>query len=206
VGFADDECMCGGDGRTRRRLRNRRSIIDALGELIEQGVVDPSLDDLATQAGVSTRSVYRHFGTIDEAWHEWASETLRFVDEILTSASGPVLDGAPLSERCISLVLARLATYDLAGPRVLNACALRTFSSRASHSYESARRLIEEQVPERFAPELARMSDEERVVRLAIVNTMMSDLCIGDLMTRYADRRQQLVPLLATQIATALTV
>ncbi|BAN01597.1 TetR/AcrR family transcriptional regulator [Ilumatobacter coccineus] len=205
AGVEESSCSCEGDGRIRRRLRNRKAILDALGSLLQRGVASPSLEEVADEAGVSTRSVYRHFGTVEEAREEWAVETERYVAGLVSNASGRVLDGASLEERCLSLVMARLALYDQVGGLVRATSARRAFSERDAKSYEFGRAVVEAQVPERFAPELDAMEPDERVVRLAMVNTLVSDLAIDDLMTRFGERRQQLVPLLVKQLVTAFT-
>lgn len=201
-----EDCWCGGDGRTRRRLRNRQAMVTALGELIAKGLEHPTLEDVAEQAGVSTRSVYRHFGTVEEARLEWADEIVRFIVGLVESASGPVLAGAPLDERCTSLVEARLALYDQTGTIARTAAARRHYSDRAAERYEAARTMIESQVPERFASELDALSDSERVTRLGMFNMLVSDVVIDDLVSRCGDRRDEIVSQLAKQLAAALTL
>ena len=49
------------DGRTRRGARNREAIIDALLACYHDGVLSPSVHEVAERAGVSARSVHNHF-------------------------------------------------------------------------------------------------------------------------------------------------
>jgi len=49
------------DGRVLRGRRNRQAIVDALLELYNEGVIDPTARQIAERAGVSTRSVFAHF-------------------------------------------------------------------------------------------------------------------------------------------------
>jgi AcrR family transcriptional regulator len=51
----------GVDGRTRRGARNRQAIIDALIDCYDDGVLRPSVQEVADRAGVSARSVHNHF-------------------------------------------------------------------------------------------------------------------------------------------------
>lgn len=201
-----EDCWCGGDGRTRRRLRNRHAMVAALGELIAKGLEHPTLEEVAEQAGVSTRSVYRHFGTVEEARLEWADEIVRFVVGLVENASGPVLTDAPLAERCSSLVTSRLAFYDQTGAIARTAAARRHYSDRAAEKYEAARAMIEAQIPERFAPELDAMSGDERTLRLGVFNTLVSDMVLDDLVSRFGDHRDHIAALLCEQLAAALTV
>jgi len=46
------------DGRVTRGVRNREAIIDALLACYEEGALRPSVPEVATRAGVSTRSVH----------------------------------------------------------------------------------------------------------------------------------------------------
>lgn len=50
------------DGRTARRLANRERILDAALDLTGQGV-ELDVDEIASRAAVSVRSVYNHFPT-----------------------------------------------------------------------------------------------------------------------------------------------
>ena len=49
------------DGRTRRGARNREAIIDALISCYHDGLLAPSVQEVADRAGVSARSVHNHF-------------------------------------------------------------------------------------------------------------------------------------------------
>ena len=49
------------DGRQTRTLRSRRAICDACLDLVQEGVLQPSADQIAERAGVSRRSVFNHW-------------------------------------------------------------------------------------------------------------------------------------------------
>lgn len=53
------------DGRRRRGLRNRQAVVEATLSLLEDGATTPSASDIAERAGVSLRSVFRHFDDLD---------------------------------------------------------------------------------------------------------------------------------------------
>lgn len=53
------------DGRRRRGLRNRQAVVEATLSLLEDGDPNPSASDIAERAGVSLRSVFRHFDDLD---------------------------------------------------------------------------------------------------------------------------------------------
>ncbi|MGH9111849.1 MAG: TetR/AcrR family transcriptional regulator, partial [Acidimicrobiales bacterium] len=53
------------DGRRQRTERSRAAVIDALLSLYDDGAVWPAAAEVAKRAGVSTRSVFRHFADLD---------------------------------------------------------------------------------------------------------------------------------------------
>jgi AcrR family transcriptional regulator len=53
------------DGRTRRGARNREAIIDALMAYYDDGLLQPSVQEVADRAGVSARSVHNHFADME---------------------------------------------------------------------------------------------------------------------------------------------
>jgi AcrR family transcriptional regulator len=52
------------DGRQSRTLRSRRAICDACLDLVQEGVLQPSADQIADRAGVSRRSIFYHFSDL----------------------------------------------------------------------------------------------------------------------------------------------
>jgi AcrR family transcriptional regulator len=107
------------DGRTAVRLRHRRAILAAALELIEEGDGSRfSADALAERAGVSRRTVFNHFASLDDVLLDVCTETLDVAVEHLRSqtpssalpeasreamfgALAQALRGADLSDRII---------------------------------------------------------------------------------------------------------
>lgn len=54
------------DGRTARRERNRIDVVDATLALFDEGNLDPSMADVSARSGVSERSVFRYFDSLDD--------------------------------------------------------------------------------------------------------------------------------------------
>jgi AcrR family transcriptional regulator len=52
------------DGRQTRTLRSRRAICDACLDLVQEGVLQPSADQIAERAGLSRRSIFYHFSDL----------------------------------------------------------------------------------------------------------------------------------------------
>ena len=53
------------DGRTLRGERNRQALLDAALEMLEEGNLAPSAQEIAERAGVGLRRVLRHFGDME---------------------------------------------------------------------------------------------------------------------------------------------
>lgn len=56
------------DGRTLRSERSQQKIVDAIVELIEAGTLVPTAEQVARQAGVGIRTVFRHFNEMNELY------------------------------------------------------------------------------------------------------------------------------------------
>ena len=59
-----------GDGRNNRRKRSRERIIEAAFLLVQRGNWRPSVKEIAAQAGVSVRTVFDIFGSLDDVYEE----------------------------------------------------------------------------------------------------------------------------------------
>jgi AcrR family transcriptional regulator len=58
------------DGRIERSERSRRGIVDAMVVIMEQGVYIPTAQQIADEAGVSIRTLFRHFPEMDKLYRE----------------------------------------------------------------------------------------------------------------------------------------
>jgi len=74
------------DGRKQRSERSRQAIVDAMLEIIMSGKMEPSAAEIAEKAGVSARTVFRHFEEMDSLYSEM---TERMEAEILPIIQQP---------------------------------------------------------------------------------------------------------------------
>lgn len=58
------------DGRRVRGADNRRKIVEALLKLVEAGNPVPNAEQVAAEAGVALRTVFRHFADMDKLYSE----------------------------------------------------------------------------------------------------------------------------------------
>ena len=61
------------DGRHRRSMSSQRRIVQAMLELVAEGNIAPSADEVSDRAGVGRRSVFRHFSDMDSLYREMAA-------------------------------------------------------------------------------------------------------------------------------------
>ena len=100
------------DGRVRRSERSRAAIVDAVLELVSEGVLLPTAQQIAERAGVGIRSVFRHYTDMEslfEAMSErWRSEAQSFL------ARPP--ENASVEDRALALVRRRAALFERFAP------------------------------------------------------------------------------------------
>jgi len=94
------------DGRSLRGIRNRARIAEAMFELIAEGTLVPTAEQIASRAQVSTRSVFRHYEDMDGLFAEIAR---RLRDETLPALETPA---GPLVERIRTLVSNRARIFE----------------------------------------------------------------------------------------------
>ena len=58
------------DGRRARRARNRVAVIGAMFELLREGKLPPSVEDVAQRAGVSVSFIFRNFDGLADLQHK----------------------------------------------------------------------------------------------------------------------------------------
>ncbi len=71
------------DGRRERSATSRRRILDAMIDLIESGLPSPTAEAVAARAGVSLRTVFRHFEEMENLHLEIAGLVFERVRPIL---------------------------------------------------------------------------------------------------------------------------
>lgn len=178
-------------------------MLDSLGQLIASGNGDPTIEEIAAMAKVSPRSIQRYFGTLEALRDELRRAIIDDVLGYLEHASGPVMPGASLEERCASLVASRFELYDRIGAVVRNSATRRVPSDETGARFAAARELVEGQVFERFEPELGPLAPDERDASLAVVNALLSFESIDVFLADGNDTRGLVGRRLVTQLVAA---
>jgi AcrR family transcriptional regulator len=100
------------DGRTRRAARSRAAIEDALFALVGEGNAQPTMQEVATRAGVAMRSVFRHYSDSESLF---AAIDTRVRMEALALLREPDLS-ARLPDRIAALARQRARIFEHIGP------------------------------------------------------------------------------------------
>ncbi len=83
------------DGRVQRSVRSRERILEALVELVQEGELQPTGEQVATRAGVGLRTVFRHFEDMESLYAEIQARLQRLFQPLLAA---PLVEGG-LRER-----------------------------------------------------------------------------------------------------------
>jgi AcrR family transcriptional regulator len=145
------------DGRTQRRARNREAVVEAILGLLDEGVAQPTAQDVATRSGVSIRSIFRLFEDM-EALH-WAAierQTQR-LGELLVDLP---TDG-PLADRIAAVTANRAEVFESISPVRRLANRLAPTSRPISGELSRLGRFLRTQLVTTFAPELRRRGAHE---------------------------------------------
>ncbi|HWE55272.1 MAG TPA: hypothetical protein VG435_07140 [Acidimicrobiales bacterium] len=159
------------DGRTARRDRNRNEVVDAALGLVDEGVVDPSIDQLTDRSGLSARSIFRYFDGLDDL--------RRAVIRAHFEKARTVLDGNDVGDgsrdtRIKRFVDSRIKFNEtMAGPA-------RTAQLRAHYApviaedIQHYRQILDASVRKHFAPELKARAKAESEDLIAVVDILVS--------------------------------
>lgn len=157
------------DGRSARRERNRREIVDALLELIRNEAVDASAAEVATKAGLSERSVFRYFDDVNDLYSEVCAVQFSLVQP------RAVIDGfaqGTVDDKVKKFVDQRIGLHHAIGRVGVAARAHAHRNPVIAKQLIDARALLRRQITEHFATELATLDETHRLAAIASI-----DLC-----------------------------
>lgn len=177
------------DGRTARRERNRNEVVEAALALVDEGVQDPTIDQLTERSGVSARSVFRYFEGLDDLRRAVIRRHFERVLPVLESVDAG--DGS-LDTRIKRFVDSRLKFNEsIAGPA--RTAQLRAhFAPVIADDIQEYRQVLDASVRRHFASELKVRPKTEAEDLTALIDVLVS-FDGWDLMTRdHARSRTQI--------------
>lgn len=149
------------DGRQTRTARSRIAICDACLDLVQEGALQPSADEIAERAGVSRRSVFNHFGDLAELYDAVVEVGMQRCEPLLEKID----DNAPVRERVERLSAVRSNFLEATAPftRALTAQSLvGTAADQAQRVSREGLRAHHQEVERLFARELAHLANADR--------------------------------------------
>ncbi len=147
------------DGRRLRADRSRAAVVEAILSLYEDGQLEPGAAAIAERAGVSERSVFRHFEDLENLARvavEVALERIGPLFEVVTPTDGS------LDERIEAVVAQRFELYRNVAAATRGATRLATQSRTLADALAFRRLVLREQVATLFEPEIAGRPEAER--------------------------------------------
>ena len=157
------------DGRTARRDRGRTAVLEAALELFEEENLEPTPEQIAQRAGVSTRSVYRYFEDRDALVRAIiAHKQLKVLPLFHIEDIG----NGELTTRLTRLVDSRLKVYDSIGATA-RAMAIKASSDPViSEQVQFRKSLFRQQIETNFAQEFEQMTSAQRIDSLNAIDAL----------------------------------
>ena len=145
------------DGRRQRSERSKQAIIDAMLDMITEGNLIPTAQQLSERAGVGIRSVFRHFEDMESIF-VMADETRRqrYEDVFL----GGDREGT-LQERILHAVEQRAKGYEMYGNVMLGTLAMRWRYPTVRKNYARYQRGLRKNLDD-WLPELQKLDPIDR--------------------------------------------
>jgi len=100
------------DGRVARTARTRSAIVDGLFELVGEGILRPTAQEVAARAEVGIRTVFRHFSDMESLYVELDA---RLKAEMCSCLRGKEPSGS-LEDRVRGLIQQRVEMFELISP------------------------------------------------------------------------------------------
>ena len=104
------------DGRRNRSVATRKKIVNALAELVREGVIAPTAEQVSARAEVGLRTVFRHFDDMETLYREVNTE----IDSLLQEAMCAQLKGGTWQEKLQHSVVVRATFFERVTPFYLS--------------------------------------------------------------------------------------
>jgi AcrR family transcriptional regulator len=159
------------DGRTARSQRTRVAVVDALLEIIGEGAVRPNANEIAKRAGVSPRSIYVHFASLEDLYRAAAEKTTAMILALLT----PIDPTEPLDVRVDLLCGQRARINEQVGPLLRAADRHEADSAELAGVRRFGRDASREQLERIFTTELDQLDRGERRRLAAAIDALLTE-------------------------------
>lgn len=159
------------DGRRARRERGRLAVTEAMIDLVLEGNIPPTSEQVAERAGVSAASLFRYFETLDDL--RWATTRLYF-DRYADLFEIPDIGHGPLGARIDRFVSARVVLYGKIEPMARLARWRATEVGDVDETLHRVRATRADQIRQHFDPELGQLTSAVAADTSMIIATLTS--------------------------------
>jgi AcrR family transcriptional regulator len=158
------------DGRLARSARTRSAIVDSLIELLERGNVQPTVEDVASRAGVAPRTVFQHYSDRDALFAAVGRRRQPQLDLLMghLSAEGPV------EQRIDAVIRQRARVFEWIAPVRRAALLMEPFSDAVRAALEAFRAAKRADALRVFAAEIEDVPSQQRAELQAAVPAALS--------------------------------
>ena len=111
----------GTDGRANRSVVTRKKIVQALSDLILEGFLSPTAEQVAARADIGLRTVFRHFEDMETLYREIGAQ----IDQLVLPVVNAPLVGSHWKQRLRESIQIRGALYERVAAFQLASQALR---------------------------------------------------------------------------------
>ena len=163
------------DGRKLRSEDSKRRIVAAMLELVREGAIAPTADEVAKRANVGLRTVFRRFKDMESLYAEMSVAISEKVDSIAQVS----LKGADWRENLTQLVDRRLKVYEVIMPYRVAAEALKFQStvllSRHMEIVKEERQRLTELLPDALMQDEPLIEGLEAALSFDMWNQLRND-------------------------------
>jgi AcrR family transcriptional regulator len=159
------------DGRTARRDRNRNEVVEAALALVDEGVADPSIEQLTERSGLSARSIFRYFDGLDDLRRAVIRCHFERVQPLLDSNDDS--DG-PMDARIKRFVDSRIKFNESIAGAARTAQMRAHFAPVIAEDIQQYRQVLDASVRRHFATELKSRSRAEAEDIITVIDVLVS--------------------------------
>lgn len=145
------------DGRLLRSERSRQLIIDAMQELVEEGVLVPTAQTVADRAGVGIRTVFRHFADMETLFATMDVELRASYEDLFLGGDR----AGTLPERILHAIERRAAAWEKLSSTILSTRAQMWRSPVLQKNYARNQRGLRKDLAA-WLPEITDLTAERR--------------------------------------------
>ena len=159
------------DGRTARRDRNKRAVLNAIIDLIEEGNPLPTVAEISERSGTSHRSLFRYFDDLDSLF---AEAILVAYGRYARLSRIHRFGRGSLGERIENVIAQRIALWDALTPLVHSGRRRKGAMEPMELAMAQYMGPLRDQLAVHFAPEVETWALEDRSMRLDAVEALLS--------------------------------